>query len=214
MNRVEFTVSVRYLARYPPGTPYAVIVEALKGAFAESPLQHSTLLVDQTAVGRRVFDLVREGVKDAFTVGLGVTAGQTPPFYDAGTFLVPKKDLVGVLQVLLQGKRLKVAPALEMATTLAEELQQFRLKTVPPSDVVVVEWRERPHDDLVLAVAVAAWYGERYLLGGLRNGGSAAPAPDFGWRYRRGRGEGARIGSDITPTFSPSVRTPACRPGP
>jgi hypothetical protein len=35
------------------------------------------------------------------------------------------------------------------------------LKTVPLTDDVV-ESRERPHDDLVLAVAVAAWYGERF----------------------------------------------------
>ena len=66
-----------------------------------------------------------------------------------------------MLQVLLQGKRLKVAPALEMAATLAAELQEFRLKKVPLCDAEV-EWRERPHDDLVLAVAAAAWYGERF----------------------------------------------------
>jgi hypothetical protein len=159
-QRPDAAYSVRHLARFPPGTPYAAVVEGLKAAFAEPPLQHSTLLVDQTAVGRRVFDLVREGLQGASTLGLGVTASQAPPTYDAGTFLVPKKDLVGVLQVLLQGRRLKVAPALEMAATLAEELQQFRLKAVPLTEDVV-EWRERPHDDLVLAVAVAAWQGER-----------------------------------------------------
>jgi hypothetical protein len=38
---------------------------------------------------------------------------------------------------------------------IAKELQQFRPKTVPLTDDVI-EWRERPHDDLVLAVAVAA----------------------------------------------------------
>jgi hypothetical protein len=154
-DRPHTEYAVRHLARFPPGTPYAAVVEALKEAFAEPPLQHATLLVDQTAVGRRVFDLIREGVAEALPVGLGVTAGQAPPTYDAGTFRVPKKDVVGVLQVLLQGKRLKVAPGLEMAVALAEELQQFRLKTVPLTDAVV-EWRERPHDDLVLAVAVAA----------------------------------------------------------
>src|SRR5262245_35790463 len=101
-ERPDASYSVRHLARFPPGTPYAAVVEALKAAFAEPPLRHAPLLVDQTAVGRRVFDLVREGVRDAHTVGLGVTAGQAPPTYDAGTFLVPKKDLIGVLQVLLQ----------------------------------------------------------------------------------------------------------------
>jgi hypothetical protein len=86
-----------------------------------------------------------------------VTAGQAPPTYDAGTFLVPKKDLVGVLQ----GKRPKVAQGLENAAPLAEELRRFRLKTAPLTDEVI-EWRERPHDDLVLAIGVAAWYGERH----------------------------------------------------
>jgi hypothetical protein len=47
-----------------------------------------------------------------------------------------------------------------VAAGIADELQQFRLKTVPLSENEV-EWRERPHDDLVLAVAVAAWQGER-----------------------------------------------------
>jgi hypothetical protein len=55
---------------------------------------------------------------------------------------------------------LQVAKGLAMAATLAEELQQFRMKAVPLTDDVV-EWRERPHDDLVPAVAVVAWQGER-----------------------------------------------------
>ena len=60
-----------------------------------------------------------------------------------------------MLQVLLQAKRLKVAKELDRAATLADELQQFRMKTVSLTDDVV-EWRGRPRDDLVLAVAVAA----------------------------------------------------------
>jgi hypothetical protein len=99
--------------------------------------------------------------------------------------LIPKKDLVGVLQVLLQAKRLKVAEALEHAATLAEELQQFRMKTVPLTDDVV-EWRERPHDDLVLAVAVAAWRAEQpsSLFFIRRDTGPAAPprSPFPSWR--------------------------------
>jgi hypothetical protein len=47
-----------------------------------------------------------------------------------------------------------------MSTTLADELQHFRLKTLPTTEDAL-EWRERPHDDLVFAVAVAAWQGER-----------------------------------------------------
>jgi hypothetical protein len=84
---------------------------------------------------------------------------------------------------LLQSKRLKVAQGLGMAGTLAEELQQFRLKAVPLTEDVV-EWRERPHDDRVLAVAVAAWYGERYTSVGvivLDAGADVRPRWHSGW---------------------------------
>jgi hypothetical protein len=113
-----------------------------------------------------VFDLFRNGGLGATARGLAVTAGHSAGTDDRGGNLVPKKDLVAVLQVLPQGKRLQVAKGLEIAATLADELQQFRLRTVPLTDDVV-EWRERPHDDLVLAVAVAAWYGERYTSVGV-----------------------------------------------
>ena len=152
--------AVRHLVRYPPGTPYSAIVEAMKGVFAEKPVKGSVLMIDQTAVGRGVYDLFWNGRTGASVWGLAVTAGHSAGKDDRGGNLVPKKDLVGVLQVLLQGKRLKVAQGLDMAATLADELQQFRLRTVPLTDDVV-EGRERPHDDLVLAVAVAAWQGER-----------------------------------------------------
>jgi hypothetical protein len=55
-------------------------------------------------------------------------------------------------------KRPKVAQGLDMAATLADEMHQFRMKSVPITEDVV-EWRVRPHDDLVLAVT--AWQGER-----------------------------------------------------
>lgn len=157
----EAEYAVRHLVRFPPGMPYAGVVEELKVLFATPPLKGAVLLVNQTVVGRSVFDLFRLGVPGASVRGLAVTAGHAAGKDDKGGLLVPKKDLVGVLQVLLQGKRLKVAPALSFAATLAEELQQFRLKAVPLTDAAV-EWRERPHDDLVLAVAVAAWQGERH----------------------------------------------------
>jgi hypothetical protein len=112
-----------------------------------------------------------------------VTAGHSAGKDDRGGNLVPKKDLVGVLQVLLQAKGLKVAQHLAFAGTLAEELQQFRMKTAPLTDDVV-EWRERPHDDLVLAVAVAAWHGERpcpFFFAVLHPGTPVRPRWGSGW---------------------------------
>lgn len=152
--------------------------------FAKPPLKGSVLLIDQTAVGRNIYDLFRHGRTGASAWGLAVIAGHSAGKDDRGGNLVPKKDLVGVLQVLLQGKRLKVAQGLGHAATLAEELQQFRLKTVALTDDLV-EWRERPHDDLVLAVAIAAWQGERGTGFGVivLDSGCEVPRPPW-WRNR------------------------------
>lgn len=84
---------------------------------------------------------------------------------ERGTMQVPKKDLVGVLQLLLQEKKLKVAKDLEHARTLLDELQHFKIKTAPLKDDAAIEWRERPHDDLVLAVAIAVWQAQRAGIG-------------------------------------------------
>jgi hypothetical protein len=154
------TYAVRHLARFPPGTPYAQVVEALRKVFADEPVKGGSLAIDQTGVGQPVFESVRDAKTGASVYGLTVTAGHAAAPDERGGWLVPKKDLAGVLQVLLQEKRLKVAPALEEAATLASELQQFQLKSIP-LDPSAVEWRERPHDDLVLAVAAAAWRAER-----------------------------------------------------
>ena len=73
---------------------------------------------------------------------------------------MPKRDLVGILQVLLQSRRLRIAGQLPEAAILEQELLCFRAKT-PTAGVEDAEaWRERPHDDLVLAVALACWLGD------------------------------------------------------
>ncbi len=153
----DATYALRHLERFPPGTPYSEIGLATARAVSATK---ATLVLDQTAVGKAVTDQIRKA-GSKHPIGLTVTAGHAVQSDERGGWLVPKKDLVGVLQVLLQGRRLKVADSLEHAKTLVTELQQFRLKAVPMSEDAAIEWRERPDDDLVLAVAVAAWQAER-----------------------------------------------------
>jgi hypothetical protein len=76
---------------------------------------------------------------------------------------VPKKELVASLQVLLQTRRLKVAKTLPEAATLVRELETFRVKVTEAANETFGAWREGQHDDLVLAVALAAWVGEQCL---------------------------------------------------
>jgi hypothetical protein len=44
---------------------------------------------------------------------------------------------------------------------MLQELMNFRVKVAASANETFEAWRERDHDDLVLAVANAAWVGER-----------------------------------------------------
>ena len=70
--------------------------------------------------------------------------------------------MASCLQVFLQSRRLQVA-ALPERELLIQELLAFRLKNAPTADEDFDSWRERAHDDLVLAVALALWSGEKVV---------------------------------------------------
>ena len=61
--------------------------------------------------------------------------------HEAGYWQVPKKDLVGTLQVLLQDQRLKIAAQMPEVPTLVEELLNFRLKPAPVSTDPLAAWQ-------------------------------------------------------------------------
>ena len=116
-----------------------------------------TLVVDYTGVGRPVVDLLRAGGLDP--VPVTITGGDQAT-YERGVWRVPKRDLAGAVAVLLQTGRLEVAGGLPLAPTLVTELTNFRV-TIDPLTAhdSYGAWREGQHDDLVLALACAPWYG-------------------------------------------------------
>jgi hypothetical protein len=48
-----------------------------------------------------------------------------------------------------------------MRRLLARELVNFRFKVTSKGSEDALDWREGPDDDLVLALAIAAWQAER-----------------------------------------------------
>lgn len=87
---------------------------------------------------------------------------------------MPKRDLVTSLQLVLQGRRLKIPPDLAQAPLLTAELSAFRIRHVQLSDATAIEWRAGAHDDLVFAVALAVWFAEKHppiWPGDIRSGG-------------------------------------------
>jgi hypothetical protein len=157
------TYGVRYLQRFKLGTSYTDIVEHVRQIVARPILKGSgsILVVDQTGVGRAVVDLMRAQPLGVGMIPVTITAGQQTTIVEDGAYHVPKKDLVSTLQVLLQNRRLKIAPKLPEAATLEKELQNFKVKITPAINEVFGCWREGVHDDLVLAVALACWFAER-----------------------------------------------------
>jgi hypothetical protein len=157
--------AVRHLERPPLGTSYPAVVARVQSLFARHPLAQTTLAVDQTGVGRAVVDLLAEAQLRAELRPVTITGGHKAAPGEGMGWLVPKKELVGTLQVLLQARRLHVARHLAEAQTLIDELMLFQVKVTAAANETFGTWREGRHDDLVLAVAIAAWAGENLGVG-------------------------------------------------
>jgi hypothetical protein len=115
----------------------------------------SLLSVDQTRVGTHVIDIFQQEGLDP--VGDLIYRGDKAS-HEGESWRVPKRDLVGALQVLLQTGRLKVAGKSKLGAVLSQEMQNFRVLFDPMTahDSYSAR-REEDHDDLVLSVALAAW---------------------------------------------------------
>jgi hypothetical protein len=162
--------ALRHLQRFPLGTPYPAVVQGVLALLGGARLSDPTLAVDQTGVGRAVVDLLADALRgqvSCLLFPMTLTAGHAVTGGDAGGLYVPKKELIGTLQLLLQTRRLQVARSLTDAAVLMKELENYRIKVTTARNETFESWREGPHDDLVLAVAMAAWLGEQAL-----------PAPD------------------------------------
>jgi hypothetical protein len=156
--------ALRHLRRFPPGGAYPEILEEVRVLLRTPPLPGCWLILDRTAVGRAVTRLFQDGLRRRVTCTMApitVSAGQHPAA--SGGLVVPRQELVGTLQVLLQTRRLQVARTLPEAALLVRELEAFRLKPPTVGGTNPEAWREGEHDDLVLAVGIAAWLGEQGL---------------------------------------------------
>jgi hypothetical protein len=119
--------------------------------------------VDATGVGRAVIDLLRREKPPCRLVPVVITFGHAITWGDDGARHLPKKELVGTLQVLLQNRRLKISSRLPEAAVLKKELENFRVKITAAANETFGAGpvREGPHDDLVLALALACWEAEQ-----------------------------------------------------
>ena len=122
------------------------------------------IVVDQTGVGPFGLDPLRAVGFEP--IGITIHGGDATTNPQADYFRVPKRDLAGVVHMLLEEGRIRVSKDLELAGILKAELENFRIKiSTKGHDSYEAgdgsAWREGANDDLVLATAVAAWVGEK-----------------------------------------------------
>ncbi len=151
---------LRHLERLNLNTAYPVVAQRAQLLVAMTAHHgHTRLVMDLTGVGAPVFDLLQAaGVRP---VAITITGGRSV----SGTLEhlhVPKRVLIGTLAALFAAGRLKIAAGIPHAAELIKELQNFQVKINRRTRQESYGAKgARKHDDLVLALALAAFYAER-----------------------------------------------------
>lgn len=153
-------VHCRHLERFPLMTRYTDIVQTVQSRLKRLKGQ-SFLAVDKTGVGAGPFELLEAARLNP--IGITITGGDKA---QQGAHVrdqrVPKRDLVGSVQVALQNRILKF-DRIPFEATLKKEIQNFRVKISAEGHDTYNNWRESDHDDLLLAVAIACWTAEQMI---------------------------------------------------
>jgi len=163
---------LRHLERLPLGKSYVDQVGYVNSLMSRPPLSMppvADLVIDQTGVGRAVFDLFK--ATGLSPKGVTITGGEAIG-YSNGGYRVPKAVLVSLLQARLHSGDLEIAGDLPDLPALKAELQNFRVGFTGAGHMTF-NARVGTHDDLVLAVAIALWFAET------RGGSSGGYAGSF-----------------------------------
>jgi hypothetical protein len=134
------------------------------------PWGEALTVIDATGVGAAVVEMVRAEMARTRLRGaylaVTITGGQGDArTVEQGRWNVPKRTLVSVLAAVLQGRRLRVSQQQREAGELIRELQDFSIKVTDSAHETFESLRERDHDDLVLALALAVWAAETLFNG-------------------------------------------------
>jgi hypothetical protein len=144
------------------GTGYPEVIDILVEQFMDPTVRRCgySLVADYTGCGRPVVQELRRAGLTCTAVTIHGGYAETRPDNEFG---VAKRDLVGGVAYFLGKRLLGFAKDLPLLEVLQQELLNFRVKIDPrTAHESYSSWRERDHDDLVIAVALALWLGEQF----------------------------------------------------
>jgi hypothetical protein len=162
LERLGDVYHLRHLERLPLGSSYVDQLDRVRARLNRKALRENTdltLVIDQTGVGRPIFDMFRKLGMAIPIIGITITSGDKVTQPGPNEYHVPKKDFIGNLTVLAEQGKLLAAGRLPLVTDFKMELGNFRAKVSQRTGHASFEaWREGDKDDLVLSVALSAWY--------------------------------------------------------
>ena len=178
-------ILVRYVERLPLGTSYVEVVARVREIATDYFIRTKcTVVVDATGVGEPVVDMLRQARLGCEIVAVTITGGDREN--DAGSTgqaprcSVPKKDLIGGLQALLEKREMRIAADIPEVGALVKELIDMRVVAREGGRVQIGAEGPGEHDDLVIALALAVWKATkpvRYMNGPGMAPGLMAYAP-------------------------------------
>jgi hypothetical protein len=160
---------LRHLERLPVDTTYPKTVDRISTLLTTPEIDDgdkcggAEVVLDITGSGRAILEIFkRRDIRPVVVriVGAGHREEQIKPTWD---WHVPKLELVGALRVVFEAGRLKMARELDLVQDLLNELREFNMRPprIDPGDPET--WRDTEMDDLVFAVALAAWRANRHV---------------------------------------------------
>lgn len=150
------TLNLCGLRRYPLGTSYADYPKIVASRLRQVDMVNGArahLIVDAGGPGGPVIDELRRAHLTAEIHPMLITGGNSPGYAANGYKTVPRRDLISNIVLLLDHQVLRWSDKLPLRLVLEQELLNLNGGTTQPAS-------SEEHDDLVMAVAIAAWHAK------------------------------------------------------
>ncbi len=149
---------LRAAHRFPLGTPFGAIVETLRRMARHPDLRgRASLIVDSTGLGAPVVEMIRRARVEMALHPVVITGGATASS-NGSIHRVPKRDLVTALYLMFESGALQIPRTLPAWKQLEEELLRFQARIAPSGETSYEASSPDVHDDLVVSLALAAWF--------------------------------------------------------
>jgi hypothetical protein len=180
-HRKEISLRLRHIERIELGTTYPQVVQRIIQVTRRKELEgRCELVVDGSGVGRPVVDALVDADPGCEMMAVTATGGLEET-RSGSNYMVPKRDLITGLQVLLQNGELGFAGGLKWRDALIEEMSSMEVKMTATGREQFGA-RSGGHDDLVAAVALACWaIRKRYR--GVKPGHWTNEQAEWRWKW-------------------------------